>query len=153
MGDKLLEKPRKEWVQNHLDAWGAWAFNGLDFDGQTNIIAKLMLEANGNKNSKQDRKMCDDELGLVISSVIGHCIKTPSPEDYKYIEAKYIFNLSNYSIAQFQHAKDKSISFNAWYKRINQSIDSSEWIIAKFLDYALKNHKNADKLQKFAFNV
>ncbi|NNI53962.1 antitermination protein, partial [Pasteurella multocida] len=70
-----------------------------------------------------------------------------------YIEAKYIFNLSNYSIAKFQHTKDKSISFNAWYKRINQSIDSSEWIIAKFLDYALKNHEKADKLQKFAFNV
>lgn len=153
MADKLLEKPKQAWIENLLNLWGAWAFSGLDFESRMNMLARLMLQADPSRISEPVREMCDDELGLVISSVIGYCIKNPCPQDYKYLEAKYVYGLSVYAIAKYQWNKDKSISVNAWYKRVTNSIKSSEWIIAKFLDLAIKNHKNAVKLKKFAFNV
>lgn len=153
MSGKLLEEPKQIWIENLLNLWGAWAFSGLDFEKRMNMIAKLMLQADPSRISVPEREMCGDELGLVISSVIGYCIKKPCPQDYKYLEAKYVYGLSVYAIAKYQWNKDKSISVNAWYKRVTNSIKSSEWIIAKFLDLAIKNHKNAVKLKKFAFNV
>ncbi|MGX2956412.1 antiterminator Q family protein [Ursidibacter arcticus] len=153
MADKLLEETKQEWIQSHLEHWGAWVFSGLDFESRMNMIAKWMMSADPSRIAVPVREMCDDELGLVISSVIGYCIKNPCPQDYKYLEAKYVYGLSVYAIAKYQWEKDKSISRNGWYKRISESIHSSEWVIAKFFDLAIKNHKNADKLQKFAFNV
>lgn len=153
MSGKLLEEPKQAWIENLLNLWGAWAFSGLDFESRMNMLARLMLQADPSRVSEPVREMCDDELGLVISSVIGYCIKNPCPQDYKYLEAKYVYGLSVYAIAKYQWNKDKSISVNAWYKRVTNSIKSSEWIIAKFLDLAIKNHKNAVKLKKFAFNV
>lgn len=153
MADKLLEEPKQAWIENLLNLWGAWAFSGLDFESRMNMLARLMLQADPSRVSEPIREMCDDELGLVISSVIGYCIKNPCPQDYKYLEAKYVYGLSVYAIAKYQWKKDKSISVNAWYKRVTNSIKSSEWVIAKFLDLAIKNHKNAVKLQKYAFNV
>ncbi|MDG6301040.1 antiterminator Q family protein [Glaesserella parasuis] len=153
MADKLLEEPKQAWIENLLNLWGAWAFSGLDFENRMNMLARLMMQADPSRVSEPIREMCDDELGLVISSVIGYCIKNPCPQDYKYLEAKYVYGLSVYAIAKYQWKKDKSISVNAWYKRVTNSIKSSEWVIAKFLDLAIKNHKNAVKLQKYAFNV
>lgn len=153
MSGKLLEEPKQVWIENLLNLWGAWAFSGLDFESRMNMLARLMLQADPSRISEPVREMCDDELGLVISSVIGYCIKNPCPQDYRYLEAKYVYGLSVYAIAKYQWNKDKSISVNAWYKRVTNSIKSSEWIIAKFLDLAIKNHKNAVKLKKFAFNV
>lgn len=153
MSGKLLEEPKQAWIENLLNLWGAWAFSGLDFESRMNMLARLMLQADPSRVSEPVREICDDELGLVISSVIGYCIKNPCPQDYKYLEAKYVYGLSVYAIAKYQWNKDKSISVNAWYKRVTNSIKSSEWIIAKFLDLAIKNHKNAVKLKKFAFNV
>lgn len=153
MSGKLLEEPKQIWVENLLNLWGAWAFSGLDFESRMNMLAKLMLQADPSRVSEPIREMCDDELGLVISTVIGYYVKNPCPQDYKYLEAKYVYGLSVYAIAKYQWNKDKSISVNAWYKRVTNSIKSSEWIIAKFLDLAIKNHKNAVKLKKFAFNV
>ena len=153
MADKLLEEPKQEWIENLLSLWGAWVFSGLDFERRMNTIAKLMMSADPSRIAIPVREMCDDDLGLVISSVVGYCIKNPCPQDYKYLEAKYVYGLSVYAIAKYQWEKDKSISWNGWYKRISESIKSSEWIAAKFLDLAIKNHKNITKLQKFAFNV
>ncbi|MCI7480140.1 MAG: antitermination protein [[Pasteurella] aerogenes] len=153
MADKLLEEPKQEWIENLLNLWGAWVFSGLDRDIQINIIGKLMMSADPDRIVTPTREMCNDDLGLVISSVVGYCIKKPCPQDYKYLEAKYVYGLSVYAIAKYQWEKDKSISVNAWYKRVTESIKSSEWVIAKFLDLAIKNHKNAVKLQKYAFNV
>lgn len=153
MADKLLEEAKQEWIENLLNLWGAWAFSGLDFDKRMNMLARLMQQADPNRIAVPVREMCDDELGLVISSVVGYCIKNPCPQDFKYLEAKYVYGLSVYAIAKYQWEKDKSISRNGWYKRISESIKSSEWIAAKFLDLAIKNHKNIKKLQKFAFNV
>ncbi|EQA13841.1 antiterminator Q family protein [Glaesserella parasuis] len=153
MADKLLEEPKQAWIENLLNLWGAWAFSGLDFESRMNMLARLMLQADPSRVSEPIREMCDNELGLVISSVIGYCIKNPCLQDYKYLEAKYVYGLSVYAIAKYQREKDKSISVNAWYKRVTNSIKSSEWVIAKFLDLAIKNHKNAVKLQKYAFNV
>lgn len=153
MADKLLEESKQAWVVNHLEHWGAWVFSGLDFESRMNMIAKLMQKADPSRIVVPVREMCSDELGLVISTVVGYYIKKPSPKDFKYLEAKYVYGCSVYAIAKYHWQKDKSISVNAWYKRVTQSLKSSEWIIAKFLDFALKNHKNAVKLQKFAFNV
>ena len=153
MADKLLEEPKQEWIENLLNLWGAWVFSGLDFERRMNMIAKLMMSADPSRIAIPVREMCDDDLGLVIGSVVGYCIKNPCPQDYKYLEAKYVYGLSVYAIAKYQWEKDKSISRNGWYKRISESIKSSEWIAAKFLDLAIKNHKNVKKLQKFAFNV
>ncbi|OOH91889.1 hypothetical protein BMT54_01840 [Pasteurellaceae bacterium 15-036681] len=85
--------------------------------------------------------------------IIGYCIKQPCPQDYKYLEAKYVYGLSVYAIAKYEWKKDGSVKFDAWKYRVRESIKSSEWVVAKFLDLAIKNHKNADKLQKFAFKV
>ncbi|MCQ9120971.1 antitermination protein [Rodentibacter pneumotropicus] len=153
MIEKLQEELRQEWVENHLNHWGAWVFSGLDFDCRMNMIAKLMQQVDQARICMLVREMCDDDLGLVISSVIGYYIKNPCPQDYKYIEAKYVYGLSVYAIAKYQHKLDASVKFETWKRRIRESIKSSEWIIAKFLDLALKNHQNADKLKKFAFNV
>lgn len=153
MAEKLLEQPKQEWIENHLAQWGAWVFSGLDFDSRMNMIAKLMLSADPSRITIPEREQCGDELGLVISSVVGYCIKNPCPQDYKYLEAKYVYGRSVYAIAKYMWEKDKSISVNAWYKRVTQSLRASEWIVAKFLDLALKNHKNTVKLRKFAFNV
>ncbi|MBF0784461.1 antitermination protein [Muribacter muris] len=154
MAEKLLEKPRKEWIEQHLNRWGAWVFSGLDFEKRMNIIAKLMQEADPNRISVPSRPICEDEIGLVISSVVGYCIKNPSLEAYQYLEAKYVFGLSNYAIAKYQWHKDKqSKSLRTWQRKVSESLTASEWIVAKFLDLAIKNHKNADKLKKYAFNV
>ena len=153
MADKLLEEPKQAWIENLLNLWGAWAFSGLDFESRMNMLARLMLQVDPSRVSEPIREMCDDELGLVISSVVGYCIKNPCPQDYKYLEAKYVYGLSVYAIAKYQLAKDSSVGLRAWQKRITESIKASEWIVAKFLDLAIKNHKNADKLKKFAFNV
>lgn len=153
MADKLLEEPKQAWVENLLNLWGAWAFSGLDRTKRMNMLARLMQQADPDAVTVPVREMCDDELGLIISSVVGYCIKNPCPQDFKYLEAKYIYGLSVYAIAKYQWSKDKSVSRNGWYKRVSESIKSSEWVIAKFLDLALKNHKNAVKLQKFSFNL
>lgn len=152
MADKLLEEPRKEWVVNHLEHWGAWVFSGLDFDSRMNMIARLMLSADPDRISVPVREMCSDELGLVISSVVGYYIKNPCPRDYQYLEAKYVYGRSDYAIAKYMWKKDKSKSFSTWRRHISESILASEWVVAKFLDLALKNHKNAVKLQKYVFN-
>lgn len=89
----------------------------------------------------------------MISSVVGYCVKNPCPQDYRYLEAKYVYGLSVYAIAKYHWQKDKSVKFETWKRRIRESIKASEWVVAKFLDLALKNHKNANKLKKFAFNV
>ena len=153
MADKLLEKPKQAWIENLLNLWGAWAFSGLDFESRMNMLARLMLQADPSRVSEPIREMCDDELGLVISSVIGYCIKNPCPQDYKYLEAKYVYGLSVYAIAKYQWEKDKSKTLRTWQRKVGESIKASEWIVAKFLDLAIKNHKNAVKLQKYAFNV
>ncbi|THA11317.1 antiterminator Q family protein [Rodentibacter pneumotropicus] len=153
MVEKLQEELRQEWVENHLNHWGAWVFSGLDFDCQMNMIAKLMQQVDTSRICMPVREMCDDELGLVISAVVGYYIKNACPQDYKYLEAKYVYGLSVYAIAKYHYQKDKSKSFSTWRRNIAASIKDSEWIVAKFLDLALKNHKNADKLRKFAFNV
>lgn len=153
MADKLLEEPKQAWIESHLEKWGAWVFSGLDFESRMNMIAKLMMSVDPSRIAVPEREMCDDELGLVISSVVGYCIKHPCPQDFKYLEAKYVYGCSVYAIAKYQWEKDKSISRNGWYKRVSESIKSSEWVAAKFLDLALKNHKNAAKLKKFAFNL
>lgn len=153
MADKLLEEPKQEWIENLLNLWGAWVFSGLDFESRMNMIAKLMMKADPNRISVPVREVCDDDLGLVISSVIGYCIKNPCPQDFKYLEAKYVYGLSVYAIAKYQWEKDKSVKLGTWKVRVKNSIRDSEWVVAKFLDYALKNHKKASKLQKFAFNV
>lgn len=153
MADKLLEQPKQEWVESHLEKWGAWVFSGLDFESRMNMIAKLMLSADPNRITVPEREMCGDELGLVISSVVGYCIKNPCPLDYKYLEAKYVYGRSVYAIAKYMWAKDKSVTLGTWKVRVKNSIKDSEWVVAKFLDLAIKKHKNADKLKKFAFNV
>lgn len=153
MAGKLLEEPRQEWVENLLDLWGAWAFSGLDRTKRMNMLARLMQQADPNAITVPVREMCDDELGLVISSVVGYCIKNPCPQDFKYLEAKYVYGLSVYAIARYQAGKDKSVKFATWKVRVRNSIRDSEWVIAKFLDLALKNHQNTAKLQKFAFNL
>ncbi len=151
MADKLLEEPKQVWIENLLNLWGAWAFSGLDFESRMNMLARLMLQADPSRVSEPVREMCDDELGLVISTVIGYYVKNPCPQDYKYLEAKYVYGLSVYAIAKYQWEKDKSVKFNTWKKRVKESIKASEWVVAKFLDHAIKNHKNAAKLRKFAF--
>ncbi|OOF62057.1 antiterminator Q family protein [Rodentibacter pneumotropicus] len=153
MVEKLQEEPRQEWVENHLNHWGAWVFSGLDFDCRMNMIAKLMQQVDTSRICMPVREMCDDELGLVISTVVGYYIKKPCPQDYKYLEAKYVYGLSVYAIAKFHWQKNKTKSLRTWQRKVAESIKASEWIIAKFLDLALKNHQNADKLKKFAFNV
>ncbi|MDH2997202.1 antitermination protein [Pasteurellaceae bacterium LFhippo2] len=153
MADKLLDKERQEWITDLLNKWGAWTYSGLDFESRTNMIARLMMSADPNNVTEPVREMCGDEIGLVISSVIGYCIKLPCPQDYKYLEAKYVYGLSVYAIAKYEWKKDGSVKFDAWKYRVRESIKSSEWVVAKFLDLAIKNHKNADKLQKFAFKV
>lgn len=153
MADKLLEEPKQAWVENLLNLWGAWAFSGVDFESRMNMIARLMMSADPSRISVPEREMCDDDLGMVISSVVGYCIKQPCPQDYRYLEAKYVYGCSVYAIAKYQHQKDKSIGLRAWQKRITQSLKASEWVVAKFLDLAIKNHKNVAKLNKFAFNV
>jgi len=35
---------------------------------------------------------------------------------------------------------------------VRESIKASEWVVAKFLDLAIKNHKNSPKLRKFAYS-
>lgn len=153
MADKLLDEHKQAWIEARLSEWGAWVYSGLDFECRTNMIARLMLSVDPNQVKEPVREQCNDDLGMVISSVVGYCIKKPCPQDYKYLEAKYVFGRSVYAIAKYQHVKDKSVSFNAWYRRVTQSIKASEWVVAKWLDFAIKNHKNAPKLQKFAFNV
>ena len=153
MVDRLLEEPKQEWIENLLNLWGAWAFSGLDFDSRMNMLAKLMMKADPSRIAVPMREMCDDDLGLVISSVIGYCIKNPCPQDFKYLEAKYVYGLSVYAIAKYQWQKDKSVKLGTWKVRVKNSIKDSEWVVAKFLDYALKNHEKAIKLQKFAFNM
>lgn len=153
MDGKLLEEPKQVWIENLLNLWGAWAFSGLDKTKRMNMLAKLMQQADPNAITVPVREMCDDELGLVISTVLSYYIKNPCPQDFRYIEAKYVYGLSVYAIAKCQWQKDKSVSRNAWYKRITESLKSSEWVVAKVLDLTIKNHKNVEKLKKFAFNV
>lgn len=154
MADKLLEEPKQEWIENLLNLWGAWVFSGLDFESRMNMIAKLMMKADPNRISIPVREMCDDDLGLVISSVVGYCIKNPCPQDFKYLEAKYVYGLSVYAIAKYHWGKsEKKKSLRTWQRNVAESIKASEWVVAKFFDLAVKNHKNADKLKKFAFNV
>ena len=116
------------------------------------MIARLMLSVDPNQVKEPVREQCNDDLGMVISSVVGYCIKKPCPQDYKYLEAKYVYGRSVYAIAKYQHAKDPSIKFATWKLRVRESIKASEWVVAKFLDLAIKNHKNAPKLRKFAYS-
>lgn len=154
MAEKLLEEPKQIWIENLLNLWGAWAFSGLDFESRMNMIAKLMQKVDPNRISVPVRESCDDELGLVISSVVGYCIKNPCPQDYRYLEAKYVYGLSVYAIAKYHWLKSgKKKSLRTWQRNVGESIKASEWVVAKFLDLAIKNHKNAAKLKKFAFNV
>lgn len=153
MASKLLEPEKQEWIESHLAKWGAWVFSGLDFDKRMNMIARLMLSADPNRITVPVREMCNDELGLVMSAVVGYYVKNPSPNDFKYLEAKYVYGLSVYAIAKYMRSKDSSIGLRAWQKRVAESIRASEWIVAKFLDLALKNHKNAGKLKNFAFGL
>ena len=152
MADKLLDKHKQAWIEERLSEWGAWVYSGLDFECRTNMIARLMLSVDPNQVKEPVREQCNDDLGMVISSVVGYCIKKPCPQDYKYLEAKYVFGRSVYAIAKYQHAKDPSIKFATWKLRVRESIKASEWVVAKFLDLAIKNHKNAIKLRKFAYS-
>lgn len=152
MADKLLDEHKQAWIEARLSEWGAWVYSGLDFESRTNMIARLMQSADPNQVKEPVREQCNDDLGMVISSVVGYCIKKPCPQDYKYLEAKYVFGRSVYAIAKYQHAKDPSIKFATWKLRVRESIKASEWVVAKFLDLAIKNHKNATKLRKFAYS-
>lgn len=102
MTEKLLEEPKQAWVENLLNLWGAWAFSGLDSTKRMNMLAKLMQQADPNTITVPVREMCDDELGLVISTVLSYYIKNPCPQDFRYIEAKYVYGLSVYAIAKYQ---------------------------------------------------
>ncbi|WP_455012133.1 antiterminator Q family protein [Haemophilus parahaemolyticus] len=152
MADKLLDEHKQVWIEARLSEWGAWVYSGLDFESRTNMIARLMQSADPNQVKEPVREQCNDDLGMVISSVVGYCIKKPCPQDYKYLEAKYVFGRSVYAIAKYQHAKDPSIKFATWKLRVRESIKASEWVVAKFLDLAIKNHKNSHKLRKFAYS-
>ena len=152
MADKLLDEHKQAWIDARLSEWGAWVYSGLDFESRTNMIARLMQSADPNQVKEPVREQCNDDLGMVISSVVGYCIKKPCPQDYKYLEAKYVYGRSVYAIAKYQHAKDPSIKFATWKLRVRESIKASEWVVAKFLDLAIKNHKNAHKLRKFAYS-
>lgn len=152
MADKLLDEHKQAWIDARLSEWGAWVYSGLDFESRTNMIARLMQSADPNQVKEPVREQCNDDLGMVISSVVGYCIKKPCPQDYKYLEAKYVYGRSVYAIAKYQHAKDPSIKFATWKLRVRESIKASEWVVAKFLDLAIKNHKNAPKLRKFAYS-
>ena len=152
MADKLLDEHKQTWIEARLSEWGAWVYSGLDFECRTNMIARLMLSVDPNQVKEPVREQCSDELGMVISSVVGYCIKKPCPQDYKYLEAKYVYGRSVYAIAKYQHAKDPSIKFATWKLRVRESIKASEWVVAKFLDLAIKNHKNSHKLRKFAYS-
>ena len=152
MADKLLDEHKQVWIEARLSEWGAWVYSGLDFESRTNMIARLMQSADPNQVKEPVREQCNDDLGMVISSVVGYCIKKPCPQDYKYLEAKYVFGRSVYAIAKYQHAKDPSIKFATWKLRVRESIKASEWVVAKFLDLAIKNHKNSPKLRKFAYS-
>ena len=152
MADKLLDEHKQAWIEERLSEWGAWVYSGLDFESRTNMIARLMQSADPNQVKEPVREQCNDDLGMVISSVVGYCIKKPCPQDYKYLEAKYVYGRSVYAIAKYQHAKDPSIKFATWKLRVRESIKASEWVVAKFLDLAIKNHKNAPKLRKFAYS-
>lgn len=109
MASKLLEPEKQEWIESHLAKWGAWVFSGLDFDKRMNMIARLMLSADPNRITVPVREMCNDELGLVMSAVVGYYVKNPSPNDFKYLEAKYVYGLSVYAIAKYMWVKDKSV--------------------------------------------
>ena len=152
MADKLLDEHKQVWIEARLSEWGAWVYSGLDFESRTNMIARLMQSADPNQVKEPVREQCNDDRGMVISSVVGYCIKKPCPQDYKYLEAKYVFGRSVYAIAKYQHAKDPSIKFATWKLRVRESIKASEWVVAKFLDLAIKNHKNSHKLRKFAYS-
>lgn len=152
MADKLLDEHKQAWIEERLSEWGAWVYSGLDFECRTNMIARLMLSVDPNQVKEPVREQCNDDLGMVISSVVGYYIKKPCPQDYKYLEAKYVYGRSVYAIAKYQHAKDPSIKFATWKLRVRESIKASEWVVAKFLDLAIKNHKNAHKLRKFAYS-
>lgn len=153
MAGRLLDEPKQEWIENLLNLWGAWAFSGLDQTKRMSMLAKLMQQADPNAIIMPAREVCDDELGLLISSVVGYYVKTPCPKDFKYLEAKYIYGCSVYAIAKYQWKRDKSIGLRAWQKRVTESLKASEWLVGKMLDIVLKNHKNVAKFKKFAFNV
>lgn len=152
MSEVQLSKQREEWIVKRLEEWGAWAFSGIDGSAEMNLIAKLMRQADKNAVTQQAREMCDDELGMLISSVIGYCVKNPCPQDYKYLEAKYVFGCSEYSIAKYEYHKSKEKSLRSWQRRVSESLRASEWVIGKFLDMAIQNHVHSFRLKKFAFN-
>lgn len=137
---------KQEWVKHNLNLWGAWAFSGLDFENRINMIAKLMQSADPNKVQLPVREMCGDELGLLISSVISYYVKNPCPQDYKYLEAKYVYGCSIYAIAKYEWTRNKSKTLRTWQRNIKERIEASEWVIGKFLDLAIKNHKRTEKI-------
>ena len=148
MSEVFLSNEEQEWVTELLEEWGAWALNGMDSETELNLIAKLMRNANQDSITTQSRKMCSDDVGLLISQIIGYYVKKPCPNDYRYIEAKYIYRCSVYAIAKHELKLGAGKSLRTLQRKITESIKASEWIISRYLDQALKAQP---KLQKFSF--
>lgn len=156
--EKVLSQAEQAWIEKLLSQWGAWEFEGLDKEKKLSVLAKLMQSVEG--DPKPTRQMCDDQLGFLINAVVHYYVRKLCPNDYKYLEAKYIYALSERQIAQYVYSnapeekllgKWKKPSYGTVRSRVKKSLINSEWIVAKFLNSALKNHENAVYFRKFAF--
>ncbi|MFK5217357.1 antiterminator Q family protein [Glaesserella parasuis] len=154
---KWLSPEKQKWIESILREWGAWEFHGLDNERQVNIIYRLMKNAEADRfieNAKK-REMCCDDIGLLINGIVQIVTKSKKKETIllrKYLDAKYMYSLSERKIAiRMMKNDDAKRCLRHWQDLVTRSLREVELLIANIFEKELVKHPKANKLKKYAF--
>lgn len=146
---KWLSPEKQKWIETVLCLWGAWEFSGLDDRRKVNMIYKFMMSVEAEQLSK--REQCCDEFGLLMNCVI-HVVTKGKIHIKKYIEAKYVFGISERKIAISMRNQDESKrGLRHWQDLVQRDLRETEKLIADLVTKSIQSHRRANYLKKYAF--
>ncbi|MEQ1964354.1 antiterminator Q family protein [Xenorhabdus khoisanae] len=160
IGEKQLTKEQQDWIDNWLNLWGAWVYSGRIDKRQINMIYKFMMSVEPRKN--QDRPMCNDDDGMLISQVVDS-VMFIDQKAYGILLSYYAHGASKLAIASYYHrtAKPRKMmtrsggrlmkpSMGTCRREVDEILNASIYLLYQPLRNAFNSRKRVEKIKNIA---
>ncbi|HHT3970592.1 TPA: antiterminator Q family protein [Citrobacter freundii] len=156
-----LTKDQHDWLNGHLELWGAWVYSGRLEKRMSSMIAQFMERVEPSR--VMTRPMCNDDDGMLISQVVDSVMRIDT-KAFGILLSYYSHGSSKRAIASYYHATAKprkmaGRSGEAWRRpslstcrnEVDEILRASLFVLYQPMQDAFKNRKRVDKVKHIAF--
>jgi len=143
-----LTKDQHDWLNGHLELWGAWVYSGRLEKRMSSVIAQFMERVEPSR--VMTRPMCNDDDGMLISQVVDSvmCIDKKA---FGILLSYYAHNSTKYAIAVYmQKVAIPRKSLSTCRREVEDILKASQFLIYTPLVNAFNSRKRVVKLRKVA---